>query len=185
MCNQTLNQFLINKCSKTPPGVNRVLLTRKQWIDTIPAIDTTDTDSDGVPDAPNTITSDITLDTATFTDAKWVEWQSTLEKAGFVSTLTGDFGASYHESELELYMPGHSALLSFVLNESVDDELVVLFQDKSLSWRLFGDSNTPAFVSYAFDLGKARGDSVGYTVKLVVPIHDKAFPFYTGVVPTI
>lgn len=177
-CNTTINAFLIDKCTKTPPGVLKAYLTRAAWILAYPAKDDYPTTGD-----PNTISSDITLDTTTFPTASWVQWQSTKEKAGFLSETQGDFGASTYSSRLELFMPGGSALLSYVLDESLDDEMIVLFQLADGNWRLLGDLTTPAYLSFDQSSGKARGDEVGYNVTLQVPIHDGPFAFYTGTLP--
>jgi len=178
-CNTTINAFLIDRCTKTPPGVQKVLLTRAAWILAYGTKDDYPTTG-----APNTISTAITLDTTTFPTASWVQWQSAKEKAGFLSETQGDFGASTYSSRLELFMPGGSAELSYVLDESLDDELIALYQLPSGTWRLLGDLSTPAFIRFDQTTGKARGDEVGYNVTIEVPIHSDPFAFYTGTIPS-
>jgi len=180
-CTLEIIGYQYNSCGIVGPGlIPNLLVTFKDWVDTVPALDDYPTTGD-----PNTISSDITLDTVTYPTATWARWFTSPEKASFESESSGDFGARAFSSTLSAFIPGNDALVSYLMNKTLNNELIVLYQYNNKNWRLLGDADYGAFANFKETTGAARGDSIGYEVTLEVPIHDVAFPYYTGTVPAV
>lgn len=181
-CTKELLGYQYDSCSTVGPGlIPNLLVTYKDWIDAYP-------DREAYPGtglSPNTISGDITLDTATYPDAVWVRWYTSPEKAGFEDESQGDLGAQSFTGKIEAFVPGNDALFSHIMGKTLNNELILLYQYNNKNWRLFGDLDFPAFARFKEVTGKVRGDSIGYEVTLEVPIHDVPFAYYTGTVPTV
>lgn len=178
-CTYKLTGWAIDQCDKSAPGINRVLVTHSQWIETLPAKDA----FPGVGLKPNTITDDITLDTTTYPTAVWVEMGISPEKNRLRSNTNGDIGARSHTYSLECYAPGDNPLIEHAIDQMINAKLVVLAQRGNGTWQLMGDLVNASYLGYASDTGAARADAVGTTLTLEVPISPSFFPRYEGDIP--
>lgn len=179
-----LESWSYNRCSTAAPGLYpNLIVTFKEWLNTIPAKDDYPTTGD-----PNSISSDITLDTVTYTDAVWSMWYTSPEKAGFEGELQGDIGSGNWKSTITAFAPGNSALMSYLLGQVTNKELFMLYRYNSAGkWRLLGDEDFPCFILPGTKevTGLTGQDSIGYELSIGVPNHDHPFPYYTGTIPAI
>lgn len=180
---KTIESWTYDECSTAAPGIHpNLIVTFAEWLDAWPVLDDYPTTGD-----PNTISTDITLDTITHTTAVWAQWYTSPEKAGFDSELQGDIGSLNWKSDLQAFAPGNNALMSYLMGQSTNKELFVLYRYKSDKWRVLGTADYPSFLlpGTKETTGLAGSDSIGYELKLGVPNHTTPLPYYTGTIPTI
>lgn len=178
-----LESWTFDGCSTAAPGIYpNLIVTFVEWLDTFPALDDYPTTGE-----PNTISTDITLDTVTYTDAVWAQWYTSPEKAGFDGELQGDIGSLNWKSGIEAFAPGNNALMSYLLGQATNKELLVIYRYNSDKYRILGTPTFPAWLMPGTKevTGKTGTDSVGYELMLGIPNHNTPMPYYTGTIPVI
>ena len=173
------DNYTYKKCRKNPPGLLETFYTFKDWVLTYP-------DKDDYPTTgnPNTVSNPVVLDTTTFPDAKFWSWQGAPERYKFNSKTDGERGSKYLTSTITQFIPGNSALFSWLAGEALNEDLILIFRYKNRHLRLMGDLDFPADLDYEEDSGEKRGDTAGYLLTFTVPIHDDPFAYYTSTIPT-
>jgi len=178
-----LESWTFDQCSTAAPGISpNIIVTFAEWLDTWPSLDDYPTTGD-----PNTISTDITLDTVTYADAVWAQWYTSPEKAGFESELQGDIGSLSWKSTLTAFAPGNNAMMSYLIGQVTNKELFVLYRYNSDKWRILGSPEFPCYLLSGVKevTGLTGTDSVGYELQIGTPNHNNPFAYYTGTIPTI
>lgn len=176
-CVTTLADTVINNCVRVGPGFASLKATVAAWIDAFPAVDTTDTDSDGIPDNPQTITGDITLDTVTYTGARWASVELSVDQNSFLSEQDEDTGT--FNTTITGVIRGVDPTTIYQLNKMSKQGMVLTYTDDSGQERVVGNPNNPAKLRFNDELGAATGDLVGQTITITWS-HGEPAPFYGG-----
>lgn len=164
----------------TPGIVNRLRILPTQHVLAIPATDTTDTDSDGIPDKPLEITADVTIDTTNYPDAEWKIWDCQENKGRLRITTPGDAGSRSISAEVTARIPGDDPLAMWVISQGLNVPTLVGVTTKTNRDRLVGTKQIPAYMNWEYDSGEGEGDEVGILVTFTASGLPTAPPYYSG-----
>lgn len=178
-CFTTLADYLEDQCNLVGPGIARIYATEARWIDLFPALDNTDTNTDGMPDTPNTITGDITFDTLTYTGARWAEIELTLRQSSFNSTMEESDGLKSMTTTFEGVLVGNNPKAQYLFHQLTKGRLVIAFPDSTGQIMLIGSKANPASAVMSEEIGADVGSPVR-KVLTVTWIHSAPCPYYTG-----
>ena len=177
-CITTLADLSIDNCNRVGPGFAEIKVTEAGWVDAFPPVDATDTNSDGIPDNPHTITGDITLDTVTYTSARWATIELSVNQNSIVSEQ--DQETLVYNTTLTGVIRGVSPATIYQLNRLSISRLIVQYTDESGQNRIIGSPTNPAQLTFNDEVGATSGDLVGQTISIVWSGHGEPMKFYTG-----
>lgn len=175
MCVNTLLDYAYDKCNIEAPGFSSAKIALAEWIDAFPALDDYPTTG-----APNTISTDITLDTVTHEDAIWADVLFAKDQNSLNTELADNDGAKYYTSTIEAFIPGNEELGHHVMHQMAQGELVIQVTTKSGKNMILGNPDNPVDLLFKWELNKTTGEKVGFTLTFTWKAHSRPIPFYTG-----
>ena len=165
-------------CPNLAPGLVKLFLAEQKWLDTVPAPEDYYTNNSL---KPLTITGDITLDTTTYPDAKWTEWDIQPNKNGYEPVSLGETGARYWQTSIPFMIAGLDPAIDQAVDWALNAKLVAVGQLRSGKRIFIGDkTNFLEMTQGNGNSGKATGDFVGWDLILQLPAHNILSPYYEG-----